>query len=166
MSESERHLSSKVRRRIVLIHSAIPVGFAVVFWIAFVLAAAFEIDVVAILRHRQYNTHSVGIYLALAVLASLVGPVIALIQVRRAFSLARNGMEIEGKVTRVGVLSKSGLVRVECAYTWRGMRFTHAWSHPKDEAKNLSVGDVVPLLVDPKNPNRCMRTDEVFPNDS
>lgn len=163
MLDPAREVSPKLRRRIVLLHSILPVCVAVFFWIAFGLAAVFQIDLATTLRHRPYDSSSPTIYLTLAVLSTAVGPVVALVQIRKAMSLARNGIEITGKVTKIGLLSASGLVHVECAYSHRNRRFTHAWSHPKDGDDSLSVGAPVVLLVDPRNPSRCMRKDEVVP---
>jgi hypothetical protein len=161
MGEPIREVSPRLKRRIYLVHSAGPAFAMALLWGCFLLDVLFNVDLIAVVARHKPDASDWAIALLLAVAATLIGPAIAVVQVRKALSLARNGVEVIGHVTKVGSWSRSGLVKAECQYSYRGLDYTYAWSHPKHGPTPLAEGDHIALVIDPANPHECMLKDEV-----
>jgi hypothetical protein len=163
MGDSIRDIPSRTRNRIVFLHSLFPVLAVLLLWINYLLCAVFHFDLIAFGSGTKQDTAGDSmIYLALALLATLVAPAFALVRVRKALSLARNGVEVTGTVTKIGMVSKAGLVKAVCEYNYQGTTFTHEWSHNKHATPSLAVGDALVLIIDPASPQWCMRKEELF----
>lgn len=150
-------------KKILLINGIGPAACALIVWILYVFDAAFGYDIIALLKGRGMDKDSAKLYLILAIVATPVCLAVAVLQVRKALSLARRGVEVVGEVTKVTAFPSQQLVRLECRYAYRTQSHTYAWSDAKDGPGHLSVGDPICLIVDPANPKRCMRRDEVLP---
>lgn len=151
MDLRQRPVPDKHFRYLLLVHG-VPVLIVIgLFWGMALLAS---------IRHFANLHTDLTVFLALALIATVCGPVYTWFQIRNALRLVRSGMEVDGVISSVGRLSRSGMVRVDCRYTWRGRSYVKAWSETKGK---YTQGDHVPLIVDRMNPARCMRKDDVFP---
>lgn len=131
-------------------------------WSIYFLHSVFAIDVVAAINNTESTQGDTTLYLVVAIVATLVAATYSTLQIRKAVWLAGNGVEITGTITSIGRVSAKGIVRVDCMYTYAGAPFRKAWTEPKDIASQRSEWDEIALIVDPDNPSRCMRRDEVL----
>jgi hypothetical protein len=155
-----REVPLRLKRRILLVHASGPAFVMLLLWTFYLADALFQVDLMAILKHREQEPGNATTLFVFAVIATVVAIPIAWLQIRKAMSLAQNGVEVIGRVTKMGRFSLSGFVKTVCEYSYEGVDFTHAWSHARF-AEPLSVDDLVALIVDPTNPKRCMLKDEV-----
>jgi len=70
--------------------------------------------------------------------------------VRRQQAFYADGVEVVGHVASLGV------VRAEIEYEYDGQRFTPTIDLPSAIAESLKEGGPVVLLVDPRQPSRCV----------
>jgi hypothetical protein len=89
----------------------------------------------------------------------------AVFYLRRAFRLARNGVEVVANVTRIGRLETQGLVRVDYEYWCLGLLFRKAMSCLRAEAEEYWDGTRQLILdCDPAKPGRSMKRSDVWCN--
>jgi hypothetical protein len=159
--DRSRQITPRLKRRLFLKHSVGPSACALFIWVLYLVNVAFGVDLIAILHHQPRDAKSVAISLGVALFATPICVVIAVVQVRKALALARNGEEIVGTIASLGAVP-GGWMRVRCKYSYGGADHVFIWSEAR-VALTSSAGDRVASFVDPANPNRCMRKDDIFP---
>lgn len=159
-----REISPLLKKRLFWEHSIAPAVCALIAWVLYLAKVTFGFDLVAMLKGRTKDPSfdPTMLYLILAIIVTFIAPMITVIQIRKTLALARNGVEVVATITSVGRFAVHGFVKVECQYRYAGNWHALAWSHAK-AVSTVSEGDSVAVIVDPANPKRCMRKDEVFP---
>ena len=72
------------------------------------------------------------VYLVLAVVGTIVLTIWTLVKNRGTFNLAKNGVRVEGRVTKIGIIGRAGMVPVTIAYPVDGVERKIRVDLPKD----------------------------------
>lgn len=98
------------------------------------------------------------VFLALAILATLVSLVILAARFQLLFKIFREGIEVKGKITRSELRRDRG--RVEYVYIYEHKEyFSSANVHRNLQTKALKSGEHVVLMVDRQKPSRAFIRD-------
>jgi len=96
-----------------------------------------------------------GVWLTLALVATVAAPPILFFAVRNYVWLIKFGQEVPGRVTSIGRVTHSGATPVTYAYTVDGIEHTMRRDTPNTDVERFQVGSQVIILVDPKRPKRA-----------
>lgn len=165
MSTPARELSAESWWHILWSNLFGPVGAIVIVWGFYVVAAVFDFDVLAYIKHREPEPGgpNVAIYFWVAIVFSVGAVARAAYTIRRAAHLARHGVEVVATITKVGKLGMKGYVRVYYEYSLNGRRVEQVMSCPKFLAKEYRNGTRQLVLVcDPHRPQRSMARSDVW----
>jgi len=165
-----RELRSGVWRHILKSNALGPAAAVVGFWGLYIAKVVYDVDIIEFFRHRQLDDprdlNVVQTYFWMAIIASFVGPLVALFYCGRAIRLARNGVEVEACVTSIGPIKVGTLVHVDYEYTLDGKPYRKAMSC-LDTLANEYLHGTKPLVVicDPRNPERSLLKRDVLPEE-
>ena len=99
------------------------------------------------------------IAITLALITTVVAPLLAYLYYRKAKSVAENAIEVIGVVKKVGGKLDS-MVNVTFSYEVSGKRYKKRKSFDTDG--NFSVGQEIELVVDSRKPSRCYLKREFY----
>jgi len=113
------------------------------------------------LHHKMHPY--IQVFLPLAVIALLGLIVSTILRTRKALRLAGFGIDVDATITKVKRLSRGSRNRMNLAFVLAGDEHEGVWTSRTE--RNLNVGDLVRILVDPKNP-RCWEVRNVLFDDT
>jgi hypothetical protein len=95
------------------------------------------------------------VWLVLAVFITVAAPPVLFVAVRNYTWLIRHGVEVPGRVTSIGIVTKNGATPIGYAYTVDGVEYTMKRDTPDAMSRGYEVGTPVLVLVDPRKPLRA-----------
>ncbi len=162
-------MTEQVRRHIYRTNGTIPlVFFTGLAWLVAGLYAVFGFDLLEFLSHHDHHDHhdpavSGYIYLILATGVPIGTGIWAWFKIRRALYLAQYGVEVNARVTSVGIAIR-GWCHLHYEFDVASRVIAGKMSVVKSEATEYRDGKKpFVLIVDPARPEKFMLKNDIFP---
>lgn len=156
-----RQIPPEMKKLIIWQQAIAPVAIIAVLWILLAARALFGFDLIAWALGKAVSSSL--FYSFMAVIGTIACGIWCAFQVDKALHLAKNGVEVTGKIDSISPLSAHQMVPVRYSYEYEGHSYDKAVDLYKGDVEKLTVGGPFRLLVDPREPEVSSPYDEVFP---
>ena len=128
-----------------------------IFWLLYALRVLADVDVLNWVHHSSSGEPtSSNAYLIVATVVTVFGIPLGLFNAWSNLRLARNGVRVEARFVSRSMLRKHGTGPVTFEYEYGGVTYRKRRDVPTVLSDRYDETTRIPLIVDPRKPNRCM----------
>ncbi|WP_254509751.1 DUF3592 domain-containing protein [Anatilimnocola floriformis] len=157
--EPQREVPAELRSEIIQINALIFGGPVLLLFLLYALRLC-GID--PLNKRGDEEGVSSNLYLAFAIIGTLICVPWCLWRIRKSLYLARYGVEVIGQMTSIGLVQMKGMRSMHYRYTYLRSTYAGATEIVASAVERYQQSPQIRLLVDPAKPQRAMLYNEVL----